>query len=117
MSMIVNAPDDDFNVSVVIPTFNRERKLIEALQSVVNQSFPAREIIVVDDASTDGTASINFHSLDPRIRYVRHNQNRGGAVARNTGVQCASGNWIAFLDSDDVWLPNKLQRQRERMQQ
>jgi glycosyltransferase involved in cell wall biosynthesis len=114
--MIVNAPDDDFRVSVVIPTYNREGKLIRALRSVVEQSFPAREIIVVDDASSDGTASIDFHSLDPRIRYVRHDQNRGGAVARNAGVKCALGNWIAFLDSDDIWLPNKLQRQRECMQ-
>jgi len=106
-------PDTDFEVSVVIPTYNRAGKLIRALHSVLNQSLPAAEIIIVDDASTDGTAQIDFAGINPRIRVVRSEENLGGAVSRNKGVQCAIGNWIAFLDSDDVWLPDKLQRQRE----
>jgi glycosyltransferase involved in cell wall biosynthesis len=108
-----SAPDADFQVSVVIPTYNRAEKLVRALDSVLTQSVAPVEIIVVDDASTDGTAQIDFGALSSRIRYVRSEVNLGGAVSRNKGVQCAVGNWIAFLDSDDVWLPNKLQRQRE----
>jgi glycosyltransferase involved in cell wall biosynthesis len=108
-----SAPDTDFEVSVVIPTYNRAGKLVRALRSVLNQSLPPAEIIIVDDASTDGTAQIDFAAMSPRIRLVRGEENRGGAIARNKGVQCAMGNWIAFLDSDDVWLPDKLQRQRE----
>ncbi|MBS0419368.1 MAG: glycosyltransferase family 2 protein [Proteobacteria bacterium] len=111
--MNAGAPDSGFAVSVVIPTYNRADKLLRALHSVLNQSLPAVEIIIVDDASTDGTAQIDFAALSPRIRLIRSAQNLGGAVSRNKGVQCASGNWIAFLDSDDVWLPDKLQRQRE----
>jgi glycosyltransferase involved in cell wall biosynthesis len=108
-----SAPDVDFQVSVVIPTYNRAEKLVRALNSVLTQSVLPAEIIVVDDASTDGTAQMDFAAMSPRIRYVRSEENLGGAVSRNKGVQCAAGNWIAFLDSDDVWLPNKLQRQRD----
>jgi glycosyltransferase involved in cell wall biosynthesis len=111
----IRAPEDDFEVSVVIPTYNRAEKLVRALKSVLAQSLPPSEIIVVDDASTDATAQIDFEAMSSRIRYVRSEVNLGGAVSRNKGVECAVGNWIAFLDSDDVWLPNKLQRQRDVM--
>ena len=111
--MEASAPDTDFTVSVIIPTYNRAEKLVRALASVLDQSVPPVEIIVVDDASTDGTAQIDFARISPRISLVRCEENLGGAVSRNKGVQCAIGNWIAFLDSDDIWLPQKLQRQRE----
>ena len=111
--MDASSPDTDFAVSVVIPTYNRAEKLVRALRSVLNQSVPAAEIIVVDDGSTDGTAQIDFAGLSSCIRLVRCEENLGGAVSRNKGIQCAVGNWIAFLDSDDVWLPDKLRRQRE----
>lgn len=100
-------------ISVVIPTHNRRVQLLRALDSVLRQSVQPREIIVVDDASTDGTQELDLSALDSRIKLVRHEQNRGGAVARNTGIAHASGDWIAFLDSDDTWLPDKLRFQCE----
>lgn len=95
-------------VSVIIPTYNRARYLHRAIQSVLDQRFPDLEIIVVDDASTDDTAQVIEGFRDPRIRYFRHNTNRREAASRNTGVQNAVGDYIAFLDDDDVWLPDKL---------
>ena len=111
--MNASAPDLDFSVSVVIPTYNRAEKLVRALKSVLTQSVLPLEIIIIDDASTDGTAQIDFAAMSARIRYFRGEANLGGAVSRNKGIECAVGNWIAFLDSDDVWLPDKLLRQRD----
>jgi glycosyltransferase involved in cell wall biosynthesis len=99
------------SVSVVIPTYNRKDAVIRAAQSALSQSLPPLEIIVVDDGSRDGTTETNLLALDPRIRYIKHSTNRGGAAARNTGIDAACGNWIAFLDSDDLWVPYKLERQ------
>lgn len=99
----------DIRVSVVIPTYNRPREVARAVDSVLAQERAVDEIIVVDDAS-----EAPLHELtakDPRIKIVRHARNQGAAVARNTGVQHATGNWIAFLDSDDTWLPPKVARQ------
>jgi glycosyltransferase involved in cell wall biosynthesis len=96
--------------SVIIPTFNRRRWIGEAVESVLAQDVPL-ELIVVDDGSTDGTAEV----LEPfrgRLRYIRR-ENAGVSAARNRGVREASGCWIAFLDSDDRWLPGKLAPQLE----
>jgi glycosyltransferase involved in cell wall biosynthesis len=95
----------DASVSCVIPVFNGERFLKEALESVLAQSHPDIEIIVVDDGSTDGTrgAAARFGK---RIIYV-HQDNAGPASARNHGIQRASGDFVAFLDSDDLWHPQK----------
>lgn len=96
-------------VSVVIPTYNRANHVARAIKSVLLQTYTDYEIIVVDDGSTDETRSIlegNFH----HITYV-YQDNAGPAAARNKGIMLASGKWLAFLDSDDVWLPNKLQMQ------
>src|SRR5258708_5999676 len=101
-----------FNVSVVIPTYNRRAVLLRAIQSVLEQEVPVFEIIVVDDGSTDETSDIDFAAIDLRIQYIRLRENRGGAVARNTGIENARGNWIAFLDSDDLWLTDTLRRQK-----
>ena len=96
-------------VSVVIPSFQRANTLPRAIQSVLNQTYPHFEVIIVDDGSTDNTREIVEKSclLDKRIRYIfQHNQ--GPGAARNTGMQHASGEYIAFLDADDEWEPYKL---------
>jgi glycosyltransferase involved in cell wall biosynthesis len=98
-------------VSVIIPTYNRAEFLRLAITSVLNQTFQDFEIIVVDDASEDHTREVvnNFH--DKRIKYIRHEVNKRVAAARNTGVLNSSGDYIAFVDDDDEWLPKKLQMQ------
>ncbi|RJQ53966.1 MAG: glycosyltransferase [Desulfobacteraceae bacterium] len=98
-------------VSVVIPTFNRGWIIKEAIESVLRQNYPNFELIVVDDGSTDDTALILDHYGD-RIVSIRQ-ENAGVSAARNRGIREASGELIAFLDSDDLWLPGKLKRQAE----
>jgi glycosyltransferase involved in cell wall biosynthesis len=98
-------------VSVIIPTYNRAHLVGRAIQSVLDQTYHDFELIVVDDASTDATEEAVRNFNDPRIRYIRHEHNRGGSAARNTGIGAAHGEYIAFLDSDDEWFPTKLERQ------
>jgi len=96
---------NDIRVSVVVPTFNRAHYLPEALQSALEQTLPVFEIIVVDDGSTDGTAGL-MKSYGDKIRYLVQ-KNQGPSAARNHALREARGNWIAFLDSDDLWVPEK----------
>ena len=98
-------------VSVIIPTFNYGRFLEQAIQSVLGQTFQDFELIVVDDGSTDDTREVlaRFES-DRRVRCL-FQANRGDAAARNTGILNAGGRYVAFLDSDDYWMPEKLERQ------
>jgi glycosyltransferase involved in cell wall biosynthesis len=98
-------------VSVVVPAFNRASVIANAIQSVLGQRFRELEIIVVDDGSRDATAEtvLRLARTDPRIRLIRHKANRGAQAARNSGIQAARGEWIAFLDSDDAWLSNSLE--------
>ena len=98
-------------ISVITPTHNRAHLVARAIESVLNQTYRNLELIVVDDASTDDTKHVveSFH--DRRVRYVAHSENRGGSAARNTGLELSRGEYIAFLDSDDEWLPEKLQHQ------
>lgn len=96
-------------VSVIIPTFNRAEMLQEAIDSVLDQKFRNFELIVVDDGSTDGTRDL-LNRYTPRLRAV-YQPNQGVSAARNTGLRMARGPWIAFLDSDDLWLPEKLSAQ------
>ena len=98
-------------VSVVIPTHNRASFLRSAIQSVLNQTFQDFEIIVVDDASEDETPEVIQSFTDPRIQYVRHETNKGQGVTRNNGMSRVSGEYVAFLDDDDEWLPQKLEQQ------
>ena len=96
-------------VSVIIPTYNRADRCRRAVESACEQSHEALEIIVVDDGSQDETAD-TLQGLDDRVRYVRQ-RNAGVAAARNHGLKLASGDYVAFLDSDDTWLPRKLEAQ------
>ena len=102
-----------FTVSVIIPTHNRSELLLEAIASVQAQTFRDFELIVVDDGSTDNTESVVRVIADSRIRYHRNQWTGLPAVGRNTGIRMARGEYIAFLDSDDLWLPTKLERQLE----
>lgn len=96
-------------VSVVIPAYNAAATISRALRSVYAQTFPADEVIVVDDGSTDGTAEV-VRAEFPKVRLIQQ-ANSGPSAARNAGIQTSKGRWIAFLDADDRWLPWKLQRQ------
>ena len=98
------------DVAVVIPTYQRAQSVGRAIESVINQSWAPAEIIVVDDCSSDATEEV-CAGFGDRIRYLRHSENRGAAAARNTGIRAATSEWIAFLDADDHWLADKLERQ------
>jgi glycosyltransferase involved in cell wall biosynthesis len=101
-------------ISCIVPVYNGERYLAQALDSILAQTYEPIEVIVVDDGSTDGTAELVARYGD-RIRYVR--QNNGGApTARNRGLSVALGEFVAFLDSDDLWHPEKLARQMARFE-
>lgn len=105
----------NYRISVIIPTYNRAQTLSRAIDSVLEQTYPVFEIILVDDASQDGTAALvnkNYSS----VHYLAHSTNRGVSAARNTGLAYASAEWIALLDSDDAWLPEKLENQVAQLQ-
>jgi glycosyltransferase involved in cell wall biosynthesis len=109
------APDHEATVSVIIPTYNRSGLLPRALDSVLTQTYKDLEVLVVDDASTDDTSEVvAAYESDPRVRYLPQKDNRGVSAARNRGLAEARGQFIAFLDSDDEWLPPKLERQMRR---
>jgi len=98
-------------VSVVIPTYNRAHLIERAVQSVLHQTYPHFELIVVDDGSTDNTADVLARISDPRLHYIRLPHNIGGGGARNVGLQQSHGKYVSFLDSDDEFLPTKLEQQ------
>jgi glycosyltransferase involved in cell wall biosynthesis len=100
-------------ISVIIPTHNRALLVKKAVQSVQNQTVRDLEIIVIDDASIDETPQVlkDLQSKDSRIKVIRNNITRGGSGARNSGISLAQGKWIAFLDDDDTWLAEKLEKQ------
>jgi len=95
-------------VSVVIPAYNRAATISRAIQSVLAQTYQDFELIVVDDGSTDSTCDVVATMPDHRIRLLHHEENLGAAAARNTGMTASNGKYIAWLDSDDEWLPEKL---------
>jgi glycosyltransferase involved in cell wall biosynthesis len=98
-------------VSIIIPTYNRNNILERAVKSVIGQTFQDFEILIIDDASTESPEKIVDSFNDDRINYICHKFNKGGSAARNTGIRASKGNYIAFLDSDDEWLPEKLECQ------
>ena len=101
-------------VSVIIPTYNRKNDLINAIESVIKQDYPILEIIICDDFSNDGTSDLIKSLNYDNIIYLESNYNSGRpAIPRNLGLNIAQGDWVAFLDSDDIWSPNKISRQLE----
>jgi len=98
-------------VSVIIPTYNRANLIEKAIKSALKQTYKDFEIIVVDDGSIDNTEEIVKDFTDFRIHYICHKHNQGVSAARNTGIKTCRGEYIAFLDSDDEWLPGKLDKQ------
>ncbi len=103
-------------VSIVMPSYNTAKYITETIESVLNQTYPFWELIIVDDCSTDDTDRVVKPYLEnERVRYLKNNYNSGAAVSRNYALREAKGKWIAFLDSDDVWLPEKLEKQIEFM--
>ncbi len=98
-------------ISVIIPTYNREYTIVRAIESVLEQTYPVSEIIVVDDGSADNTGGIVTEMNDERIRYIKQDENRGAAAARNKGASLARFPMIAFHDSDDEWRPDKIEKQ------
>ena len=96
--------------SIIIPTYNRGSFIVKTLDSVFNQSFTDYEVIVVDNCSTDNTQEIlQKYIYDGSIKYIRHEENLERAVSRNTGLSYASGMYVTFLDSDDLYHPNFLE--------
>ena len=104
-------------VSIIIPTYNRREYIERAVQSILRQTYKNYEIIIVDDGSTDNTQEIiqKLEMKESRIHYIKQEQNQGASHARNIGMQEAQYDYIAFLDSDDEWLPNKLELQMRKM--
>lgn len=104
-------------VSVVIPTYNREKTILQSVESVLSQTYKNIEVIVVDDCSIDETKNILEKIDDARLRYFRLEKNSGACAARNKGVEIARGDFISFNDSDDVFLPEKIERQLSFLQE
>jgi teichuronic acid biosynthesis glycosyltransferase TuaG len=105
-------------VTVITPAYNAAQYLSDTIRSVQAQTFKDWEMIIVDDCSTDETFKIatSFSSKDSRIHVVKHTMNSGVAVARNTALDAAKTEFVAFLDSDDLWMPNKLEKQLDFME-
>lgn len=100
-------------VSVIIPTYNRASELIKAIDSALNQTYPVFEIIVCDDGSSDNSKELVKQLDNPKVIWIDCGRNGMPAIPRNLGIQKATGDWLAFLDSDDVWLPKKIESQLE----
>lgn len=98
-------------VSIITPSYNTARFISETINCVLAQTYENWEMIIVDDCSTDDTDAVVAGFSDPRIRYLKNDKNSGAAVSRNRALREARGKWIAFLDSDDLWEPTKLEKQ------
>jgi teichuronic acid biosynthesis glycosyltransferase TuaG len=106
-------------VSVVIPAYKCEKYIAEALESAINQTYKSIEIIIVNDCSPDNCESVilEYMEKDKRIRYLKNNENLGVASSRNKGVKASEGEYVAFLDSDDVWSLDKIEKQIKHLQE
>ncbi|MBQ3054381.1 MAG: glycosyltransferase family 2 protein [Clostridia bacterium] len=99
-------------VSIIMPSYNTAKFIGETIKSVINQTYTNWELIISDDCSDDNTDSrVEEFLTDSRIKYIKNKQNGGAALARNNALKEAKGRWIAFLDSDDLWMPEKLEKQ------
>lgn len=98
-------------VSVIMPSYNTAEYIAHSIDSVIAQTYQNWELLIVDDCSEDNTDEIVSKITDKRIRYFKNDCNSGAAVSRNRALREANGRWIAFLDSDDLWLPDKLEKQ------
>ena len=100
-------------VSIIMPSYNTAQYISKAIKSVINQTYTEWELIIVDDCSTDNTYEIldKEYLENSKIRFFKNPKNYGAAVSRNKALKEARGRWIAFLDSDDLWLPQKLEKQ------
>lgn len=105
--------EQEDKISIVTPVYNAESFLERTILSVISQTYKNWELILIDDDSNDRSAEIisQYQNTDKRIRYIKLSENQGAAVARNQGIQMATGSFLAFLDSDDVWSPEKLSLQ------
>jgi glycosyltransferase involved in cell wall biosynthesis len=106
---------EDENITVIIPTHNRRDRIGDCIHSVLSQTVLPREIIVVDDGSDDDT-NVVLEQFGSNITVIHHNNRQGAQAARNTGLKSATSRWITFLDSDDVWMPNKIERQMQELE-
>ena len=99
--------------SVIMPVYNSEKYVSDAIESVLNQTYSNIELIIIDDCSTDNSSRIisQYLKTDARIKLIHNDKNKGCAFCRNIGVENSSGEYIAFIDSDDIWLPSKLDKQ------
>jgi glycosyltransferase len=106
------------SVTIIMPSYNSENFIIESIESVLAQTYSNWELIIVDDCSPDDSNKIiaKYIDSDSRIKLIKLQKNSGPAIARNMAIETANGRYIAFLDSDDVWLPNKLEKQIKFMQ-
>lgn len=98
-------------VSIIMPSYNTGRFIAETIGSVISQTYTNWELLIVDDCSTDNTDDVVLRYKDSRIKYLKNEKNSGAAVSRNKALRQAKGRWIAFLDSDDLWMPEKLEKQ------
>lgn len=98
-------------VSIIMPSYNSEAFISNSINSILAQTYSDWELIIVDDCSTDNTDAVVAGFDDARIRYFKNEKNSGAAISRNRALREAKGKWIAFLDSDDLWLPEKLEKQ------
>lgn len=98
-------------VSIIMPSWNTERFIATSIHSVISQTYSNWELIIVDDCSTDNTDDVVASFSDSRIKYIKNEHNMGAALTRNRAMREAQGEWIAFLDSDDLWAPKKLEKQ------
>lgn len=113
MTKIESLPGYDNLVSIITPAYRASMTIGETIQSVIDQTYSDWEMLVADDCSPDDTRAIvqKWSARDPRVRLIAMPQNGGPAAARNGAIAAANGRWLAFLDADDLWLPDKLERQ------
>ena len=104
-------------VSIIMPSWNTDKYIGASIQSVIEQTYSNWELLIVDDCSTDNTDDVVSSFKDDRIRYFKNDTNLGAALTRNYALREAQGEWIAFLDSDDIWMPTKLEKQISFMNQ